>query len=75
NPGGLAPLGLDPAPPSCEATDMNGEAKLRTELTTTGIPSYKWLSFDGQVTATAAPGTLGQRSGRLGLSAHFSLGA
>ncbi len=31
---------------------MNGEGKLRTELTKTGIPSYEWPSLDGQVTRT-----------------------
>jgi hypothetical protein len=29
---------------------MNGEGKLRMELVRTGIPSYGWYIFDGQVT-------------------------
>jgi hypothetical protein len=28
---------------------MNGEGKLRMELVRTGIPSYGWYIFDGQV--------------------------
>ena len=32
---------------------MNGEGKLRTELTRTGIPNYEWPSLDGQVNPAA----------------------
>ena len=31
---------------------MNGEEKLRTVLTKTGIPTYEWPSLNGQVTFT-----------------------
>ena len=32
---------------------MNGEEKLRTVLTKTGIPTYEWPSLNGQVSGSS----------------------